>query len=325
MIKTLSRRAIMAAPLAAALTLGVALPGALAEYPDKPVRIIVPTQAGGGMDTVARILQKYNDETNFIGNKIVVINKPGAGGTIATRTIAESDSDGYTIGFWHEGLITSKVMGVVDYDHTAFEVLGATGYGELGLGVSKDSAIKSFQDLIDNAKATPESVKVATNVGLPVHFVPLMVEKAAGVQFKFVQVGGGAKRFPSVVAKHTDTAIFGASEFIKWADADLVPVVMFSEKRLDLLPDVPTARELGFDVLARANRIWLAPKGTPKEITEHISSALKTAMADPQVKKQFEELGLIPDFVAPDTLKAELDDWKARAEPLVDKAMELKK
>lgn len=324
MIKVLNRRAVMAAPLAAALALTIAMPHAFAEYPDKPVRIIVPTQAGGGMDTVARILQKYNDETNFLGNKIVIINKPGAGGTIATRTIRESDPDGYTIGFWHEGLITSKVMGVVDYDHSDFEVLGATGYGALGLGVSKNSSIKSFKDLIDAAKANSGSVKVATNVGLPVHFVPLMVEKAAGVQFKFVQVGGGAKRFPSVVATHTDTAIFGAAEFIKWADADLVPVILFAEKRLDLLPDLPTAKEMGIDVLAASNRIWLAPKGTPEDVTAHITKALEMAMADPAVKKQFQELGLIADFVPPDVLKAQLDDWKARAEPLVGKAMELK-
>ena len=148
----LSRRTLVAAPMAAAVALAAftsaaVAEAAVAEYPEKPVRIVVPTQAGGGMDSVARILQAYNDETNFLGNKIVVINKPGAGGTIATREIMESEADGYTIGFWHEGLITSKVMGVVDFDHSDFEVLGATGYGTLGLGVSADSDIKSFEDV----------------------------------------------------------------------------------------------------------------------------------------------------------------------------------
>lgn len=324
----LSRRTLVAAPMAAAVALAAftsaaVAEAAVAEYPEKPVRIVVPTQAGGGMDSVARILQAYNDETNFLGNKIVVINKPGAGGTIATREIMESEADGYTIGFWHEGLITSKVMGVVDFDHSDFEVLGATGYGTLGLGVSADSDIKSFEDLIEKARNEPGSVKVATNVGLPVHFVPLMVEAEAGVEFRYVQVGGGAKRFPSVVATHTDTAIFGASEFIKWAEADLVPIILFADERLPELPDLPSAKELGIDVRANANRIWLAPKGTPPEITKHITDALKAAMDDPDVQKQFEDLGLVAEFVPPEALKAQLDEWRAKAEPLVSKAVEL--
>lgn len=192
---------------------------AQAAYPEKPIRVIVPTQAGGGMDSVARILQRYFEESGELGAQMVVVNMEGAGGTIGTRAIMEADPDGYTVGFWHEGLITSNAMGVVDYNHESFELLGATGYGDLGFGVSVDSPYQTFEALLDAAGADPDAVKCATNVGLPVHFVPLMVQDAADVGFRYVQVGGGAKRFPSVVAMHTDFAIFGALEFIKWAEA----------------------------------------------------------------------------------------------------------
>jgi len=296
---------------------------AAAEYPEKPIRVIVPTQAGGGMDSVARILQRHFDEKGGLGANMVVVNMPGAGGTLGTRSIMEADPDGYTVGFWHEGLITSNAMGVVDYDHSAFEVLGSTGYGLLGFGVGEDSPYETFDDLIEAARANPGDVKAATNVGLPVHFVPLMVADAAGVEFRYVQVGGGAKRFPSVVAGHTDFAIFGVIEFINWGDAGLRPIVLFADERSPLLPDVPTAKEHGVDIEARANRIWLAPKGTPQEALDHITSALREAMADPEVQARFSELGVEPEFVEPEPLIAELDGWRDRAMPLVEKAREL--
>ncbi|MEZ5834779.1 MAG: tripartite tricarboxylate transporter substrate binding protein [Geminicoccaceae bacterium] len=323
-----ARRAFFAGSGALAVLIGLATFGlsgpARAAYPEKPIKIIVPTQAGGGMDSVARILQRFfESHPDVLGSDAVIVNMPGAGGTIGTRAIKDADPDGYTVGFWHEGLITSSAMGVADFDHESFEILGATGYGDLGFGVSVNSPYQTFDELIAAAKAHPDSVKCATNVGLPVHFVPLMVASKAGVQFRYVQVGGGAKRFPSVVAMHTDFAIFGSLEFVKWADADLKPIVMFSEERLDILPDVPTAREKGIDVVAKANRIWLAPKGTSKEVQDHVVNALRTAMADPEVQNQLNELGVVPKFVEAAELRAELDWWKAQTEPLVAKAREL--
>lgn len=320
-----ARRAVLGygAAILAAATLGGLGGPALADYPEKPIRVIVPTQAGGGMDSVARIFQRYFDENDLLGQKMVVVNMEGAGGTIGTRAVRDAEPDGYTIGMWHEGLITSNVMGVADFDHTAFELLGVTAYGDLGFGVGKDSPYQTFDALLDAARAEPNSVKCATNIGLPVHFVPLMVQDAAGVEFRYVQVGGGAKRFPSVVAGHTDFAIFGAIEMVKWADADLVPIVLFAEERNVLLPDVPTAKELGVDVVARANRIWLAPKGTPPEIVEHLSNAFRTAMEDPVIQEQLIDQGLVPVFVEREAMLAELDWWAETAGPLVEKAREL--
>lgn len=320
-----ARRAVLGGGVAilAAATFA-SLDPAHAAYPEKPIRVIVPTQAGGGMDSVARIMQRYFDEHgDVLGQKMVVVNMDGAGGTVGTRAIKDAEPDGYTIGMWHEGLVTSNVMGVVDYDHTAFELLGVTGYGDLGFGVGKDSPYQTFEALLDGARAAPNTVKCATNIGLPVHFVPLMVQDAAGVEFRYVQVGGGAKRFPSVVAGHTDFAIFGAIELVKWRDADLVPIVMFADKRNALLPDVPTARELGIDVVARNNRIWLGPKGMPPEVVEHLKNAFRTAMEDPAIQEQMVDQGLVPAFVEPDALLLELNWWAEKAGPLVAKAREL--
>jgi putative tricarboxylic transport membrane protein len=322
-IKQVTRRAAIAA---VAVTTGLGLLGASAhaDYPEEPIKIIVPTQAGGGMDSVARILQRYFESSNALGQKVVVVNMDGAGGTIGTRAVHDADPDGYTIGLWHEGLITSAVMGVTDYDHTDFTILGITGYSEIGLGTAADGKIADFKDLIAKAKAAPDTILVATNVGLAVHFVPLMMQEKAGITLHYVQVGGGAKRFPSVVGGHTDVAIFAVSEFLQWKDAGLKPLVIFSEARMPELPDVPTAREMGIDLVANGMRIWMAPKGIPDAARTKLTALLKAAVESDAGKQAFIDAGFRPVFIGPEETVKILDGWAANAKPLVATAKQLK-
>jgi tripartite-type tricarboxylate transporter receptor subunit TctC len=117
--------------LIASLACGLALSAglattALAEYPERPIRVIVPTDAGGSVDAIARVIQRHVEANDPLGQKLAVVNMPGAGGTIATRNVRDADPDGYTIGLWHEGLVTSRVMGVVDFDHSDLRILGGT-------------------------------------------------------------------------------------------------------------------------------------------------------------------------------------------------------
>jgi len=308
---------------AVALTFAVVGAASAQDYPNKPVRVIVPTNAGGSVDSVARIIQRYVEESGSLGQNLVVVNMDGAGGTIGTRAVREAEPDGYTIGLWHEGLITSAVMGVTEYDHTDFTVLGITGYSEIGLGTAVDNDIDSFQDLLDEASANPDEVLVATNVGLAVHFVPLMMQEKAGVELHYVQVGGGAKRFPSVVAQHTDIAIFAVSEFVKWETEGLQPLVIFSEERVPELPDVPTAREFDIDLIANGMRIWIAPKDIPDEAVQVLSDVLREAVESEAGRSAFVEAGFRPVFIGPEETVAILDEWQANAEPLVEVAQQL--
>lgn len=160
-----TRRLVLAA---GAMSLVFAALGtdAQAVYPEKPIKIVVPTQAGGGMDSVARILQRYFESSNALGQNVVVVNMAGAGGTIGTCAIMEAEPDGYTVGFWHEGLITSKAMGVVDSDHDTFEMLGTTGYGDLGFGVSVESSYQTFEELLAAAKRFPSVVAMHSQASM---------------------------------------------------------------------------------------------------------------------------------------------------------------
>jgi len=316
------KRLIASLACGLALTAGLAT-SAFAEYPERPIRVIVPTDAGGSVDAIARVIQRHVEANNPLGQNLAVVNMPGAGGTIATRNVKDADPDGYTIGLWHEGLVTSKVMGVVDFDHTDFQILGGTGYTEIGLATGKSNDIKTYADMAAKATANPDTVLVATNVGLAVHFVPLMLEDMAGYQLRYVQTGGGAKRFPSVVAGHTDVAIFGVSEMIKWAEADLNPLVIFSKERVPELPDVPTARELGLDIVADGHRFWLAPKDTPADIVAQLTDMLRNAVNDPTSKGELEAAGFRAVFIEPGEAIEVLNNWRDRAVPLMDKVNQL--
>ncbi len=316
-------RSLLMAAFAVAVSLGVST-SAIA-YPDKPIKIIVPTNAGGSMDTISRIFQRTFQEKGIIPAKTVIVNLAGAGGTIGTRKIKDAEPDGYTIGFWHDGIITSKAMGVVDFDHTAFEIIGISGYTEVGLAVRKDSPYKNFDDAVAKLKAEPKSIKVATNIGLPVHFGPLIVFNEANTEALMVQAGGGAKRLASILGGHTDTAVFSVGEMINFKESGLEPLVLFSAERNPQLPNVKTLKEHGVNFVSQSNRIWLAPKGTPKEVIDYLSNAFKTAMADPGVKQELLNLGMTPNFYGPAETEAFLKDYLSKVEPMVEKARTLKK
>lgn len=308
----------LAVLVAGALALGTGN-AARAEYPEQPIRIIVPTDPGGAIDGLARIFQRAFEENGIFKTPVVVVNMPGAGGTVGTRAIKDAEPDGYTIGLWHNGLVTSAAMGVTDYDHSAFSLIGSTGFVQTGLGVLAEGKVGSFEDMLAKAKAGEGNIKVAVNIGLPVHFIPLMVSEANGGGMRMVQAGGGAKRLASVLGGHTDTALFSVQELIKFQESGLKPVVVFARERVPELPDVPTAQEKGIDVLASDARIWLAPAGVPADRMTVLRDAFAAAMQDEKVRTQLESFGITPSFVNEADMVAELNRVRAEVMPLVAK------
>ncbi len=299
-------RFVGAALLVAALPLSAA-------YPEKPIKVIVPTQQGGSTDVIARIFQEAIERLGLLPEPLVVVNVPGAGGNVGTRQVKESAPDGYTVGLWHSGLLTSAAMGVTDYDHTAFALVAQTGGIPLGLAVLDSSKYKTAKDLVADAKARPNEVKMGTNIGLTVHFVPLLFQKEAGVQFRFVQVGGGSKRLQSILGGHTDVALFSTQEFLNYGPSGLRPVILFSDIRHPKLPNLPTAKELGYPLEWTEVFVWLAPKGTPQDRIDTLAVALRKAIDDPQVRKKFEDSAMFTQFKTGAELKPSFDDLLVRA------------
>jgi len=311
--------------VALAMTVAIAAPAAALAFPDEPVRIIVPTDPGGAMDGLARVFQKAFETSDLLGENMPVINMAGAGGTIGTREIKDAKPDGHTIGIWHDGIVTSKAMGVVDYDHSDFSVIGATGYADLGLAVSAKSPFSTFEEFLAYAKENPDTVTVAVNIGLPVHFVPMRVAKDAGIDLRYVQIGGGAKRYQSLVGGHTDIAIFSVQELLKFQGTGIEPLVMLTDERVASLPDVPTVKEYGIDVVAPSLRIWLAPKGVADDRLDTLRSAFRDAMAREDVAAQLEGFGLNAQFLEGEEVSDRLAASREATMPLVPQARQVSK
>ncbi len=310
---------ILSRLLAVALIAAAGSVSAQENYPSEPLRLIVPTDPGGSVDALARIFQRKIEELGIYPS-VVVVNQPGAGGTIGTRAVKDADPDGYTVGLWSPGIITSKAMGVVDYDHTAFTVLGGTGLTEIGMGVLNDSQYETPQQLIEASRAEPNSVVVATNIGLPVHFIPMMFADEADIEMKFVQIGGGSKRLASILGGHTDIALFSVSEFQRFGESGLRPLFLYSDARDPALPDVPTAKESGVDLSISVFRVWLAPAGLEPDVQAKLEETLKAVVEDPAIIAELEGMAINPEWITADEVSERLDDMNARTEPLISAA-----
>ncbi len=309
MTKLTRRQSLTLAAALCAMALGTA-PTSGATYPEKPVRMIIPIAPGGQTDVVARLLQLTIDKRKLLPQPIVVINNAAAGGTTGTRQVKELEPDGYTIGVFHMGLLTAPAMGVVDYDHGAFELIGQIGRTQVGMGGLADGRFKTIQDVLAEAKAKPDTITVAMNIGLLPHFVPLMFQQDAGITFRYVQAGGGAVRLKSVLGKHTELSLFSGPEFLLFKSQGIKPLVMFSDERAPELPDVPTAKETGVGTVFEERIIAFAPKGTPKGHLDVIAAVLRAAMDDAEVTERYNGLGIDRVFIDGPKLKVLLDGLK---------------
>lgn len=279
-----------------------------AEYPDRPIRLIVPFGAGGGTDTFARILQKAIHQNNLLPQPLVIVNKGGAGATIGSRAAKDAEPDGYTVLILHDAIITAKMYGNVDYGPEAFEPVAGTGEQGMVIAVKEDSPYKSLTQLLAAAKDRPNTIKFGVNMGALTHFAGLLLEKAhPGARFRYSQLGGGAERYSHLAGRHIHLTGFSTEEFLRFRPKGLRGLAVFGEKRQPALPDVPTAKEQGVDIVNVNTFYWWMPKGTPPARIEVLAAALERAMQTPEVRDHMAKIHCAPIFVRGEELQARID------------------
>lgn len=278
-------------------------------FPQKPIKIIVPFGAGGGSDTFTRIVQKAITEHELIEQPLVIINMPGAGGSIGSRKAKSSRPDGYTLLQIHEGMLTNKYSGNANFGPESFTPVAGTGQMAHVIAVPEDSPHQNLDDLLTAASAQPDSIVFAVGIGAPSHFAGLMLENASpnsSAQFRFTQSGGGAKRFASLLGGHSSVSTFSVAEFVEFQASGLRALAILSKERHAKVPNVPTAMEQGIDVSSTNMHFWWAPKSTPTAIVEKLADALQTAMQLPEVTRTLSDLATDPVVVRGEALISEL-------------------
>ncbi|MAQ85461.1 MAG: hypothetical protein CMH12_19735 [Maritimibacter sp.] len=298
-------RACVAAALLGTVSTGAAvLPAGAQEFPAEPIEIIVPFKPGGRTDAVARLLAEKIQENGWLSQPMAIVNADGGAGANAVNRMRRAETDGHTIVHWHHQSLIAMAMDLGDFGLDDFKSIGFTGGGSPLWAVRADSEFQTFEDLVTYLKDNPRGLVEAVGIGSIPHFVGAMLAKEAGFETRYVTANSGADRLRMLLGGTADIALFAASEYTAQGEG-LRALVYFGPERLPSLPDVPTARELGYDVAWANPNWWLAPADTPDAAVAELASALEKAIADPEIQTWFAENTLQPYWTPGDAAMAE--------------------
>ncbi len=279
----------------------LAAPAAFAQdtYPDRPVSVMVSYGAGGATDFQARIVTMVAGDEAYLGQPIVIVNRPGAGGRVGWNWFAtDADPDGYNLAAYNiPHFIAQSIQGGVKYSADSFEPIANWGADPAVFVVGADSEFNSMADVIAFMKENPGRLTVS-GAGLFVghHIAALQIEKATGTSMQYVpNPKGGTAALQAVVAGDVMAGINNLSDAYRAAEAGTIKVLAVAdlERDKDFLPDVPTLKEQGIDVDdSSVNfRGIMARKGTPPAVVEFLAARIPAMFADPQVAKRMTQSG----------------------------------
>ncbi|OBX08162.1 tripartite tricarboxylate transporter family receptor [Gallibacterium salpingitidis] len=280
-----------------------------ANWPNnKTITIVVPFGAGGDTDFHARNLASYLEKE--LNTKIIVTNVSGANGNAGMRQVINAKPDGYTALFFHESMLTNKVVGVAQQAHEALAPVAATIVdNSYVIAVNAKSGMKNMKDLIDRAKQNPNSVLYASSIGAYSYYLGRVLEEQQKVDFNIVDAGGGTDRNAALLAGKIDVNVnpYGVMKSY-FESKDFVPLAVISKERNKLFPDVPTAKEQGYDWVAERYYFLSFPKGTDAKIIEKMAAAIKVVTENPEFRKKTEDAySVSPTYVGTADLIKHLD------------------
>jgi tripartite-type tricarboxylate transporter receptor subunit TctC len=302
----------------AALLISASATPLRAEYPDRAIQVIVPYTPGGTVDILARALGARL--TAAWGQPVVVLNRPGAGGSIGAEAAAKAAPDGYTLFLSTNSPLTTNLAlyPSLGYDPLRdFEPVILAGENSLVLAVNPKLPVKNVADLIALARSKPGELNAATSGnGSTAHLSLATFNKLAGVSITHVPYRGGALSLTAAVAGEVQLVF---SDIVPAAplvlDSRLNGLAMTGLRRAAVAPDIPTLDESGLRGFSITAWIGLvAPKGTPNEIVQKLNVEVGRALKDPEFVGQISKLGIDPIGSTPDEfaafLRQEIPRWK---------------
>ena len=288
-----------------------------AQWPAKPVRILVPGGAGGVTDIRARWLAERLAPR--IGQSVIVENKPGAGGNLGMEMGARSAPDGYTLIIIHQGVMTVNphLYSRPGYDPLAdFAPITQLGVGPLLLAVHPDVLANSVAELVQLAKAKPGQLNFGSpGIGTPPHLAGELFKRAAGIDTVHVPYKGGGQAVSDLIAGHISYSIEGLTAQLPQVKAGrLRALAVTGPQRVASLPDVPTMAEAGLAGAEFQGWVGIAvPAATPKIIVARLYRDISTILATPEARAWFGEVGADARTDPPDvfaaTIRAEHAKW----------------
>lgn len=286
-------------------------------FPSKPIEVIVAYKAGGGTDVGARILA--TEAEKIIGQPVVIKNIEGSDGEVGYTTLANSNPDGYTIGFINLPTFVSLTL----ERNTKYSIDDVTPilnhvYDSGVLVVRSDSKFSTLEDFITYAKNNPNDITISNNgTGASNHIGAAHLAHEANIEVTHVPFGGSTDMLAALRGGHVDASVAKISEVADLVKSrELKILASFTEERLQSFPEVPTLKEKGYEILFGSARALVAPKDTPKEIIDNLHNNFKEALESEEHLKKAANAELPIKYMSPEELGKYIQDQKAYLEEM---------
>ena len=272
-------------------------------YPSRAIELVVPFQAGGGSDTLARTIQNIVAEQRLAPVPINVVNRSGGAGAIGLAYVASKQGDAHTLMIIADPVLTVPLQpAYTGPSYRDLTVVAVLTLDDMLVVVPRNSEFKTIEDVIAVAKAKPGRVTLATeSAGGVDHIFGGMIEKATGARFTYVHTRGGAEALQNVMGGHVDVAVPNPSEALGFVQSGLVrTLAVGSARRLSVLPDVPTLKERGIEVEHQLFRGIAMPGGVSADIVSYWSDLLtQVTQSERWTRGYVRQLELTPSFRGP--------------------------
>jgi tripartite-type tricarboxylate transporter receptor subunit TctC len=268
-----------------------------APFPQKgPLEITVLFPAGSSADVTARLLA--DGMSRELGQRVLVVNRPGAGGAIGYKYVAAQKPDGYSLVWNSNSISTSYHSGQLGFDYKAFDAVARVLSESVVLAVRADSKTATLKELVAEAKRKPKSISVGhSGIGSHTHISLVSLFSAAGVEVTEVPFGA-AQVVPSLLGGHVDAVVqFPGALAAPIKQAQVKLLAALTQARDPAWPDVPTAREQGYDVALDAWRGIAVPRGTPAEVISRLESSIRKTVESTEFTAAAAKLGVRPAFM----------------------------
>lgn len=322
MPRTPFRPMLAAAALLIATFAGLGMAAAQSfPQPGKPIILIVPYAAGGTTDAAARILAEQLEKE--LGTPVQVDNRPGAASQVALTALVQSPADGYTLSYAVIPTILSHYLdasrGAI-YTRESFQPIALHHLIPAMIAVQANSPHKTLKDFVEAAKAAPESLTISDSGlrGNP-HLAVLILQQAAGAQFGSVHFDGGAPSVAALLGGHVQALAGGVSDAVPHVASGAFRVLgVAAEERSPFLPDVPTMKEQGYDVVSVSATGILAPAGTPPEVVEVLSTAIRKIVESDEHVARLRDIGAGAHYLGPEEYAAFWEQTEGRVKSVLE-------
>ncbi len=266
---------------------------AWAEWPsDKPIELIVTHAAGGGTDLMHRTMEPFMEKA--LGAEIAVFNRPGASGEIAYTALTQADPDGYTISAVNTpSFLTMRLDRELTYKPEDICPIARIVEDPSIILVQADSEFQNLTDLVEHAKANPGQVSIGTTgVGSDEHLTLIQLEKDASIDLTPIPFAGSSEARTARLGGHVTAIGYNIGEFVGIDSAGLRPLAQLSDERSTLGPDLPTAKEQGFNLVMSSERGLGTRCEVPEAIRTRMGEAVEQVLNDPAFQEQAKKLAL---------------------------------